>query len=234
MKETKFTGFTQQGLNFLQQVRIENSKDWFEEHRPIYDQHILTPFRALVDELAKPMLKIDPLFETRPAIGKTLSRIHRDTRFSHDKSRYRSRMWLTFKRHSKEWTDAPVFFFEISPDMLRYGLGYYSASRGTMDRFRHLALRQPEEFAAARACCKAPFELVGDSYKRPLIKDQDPEIADWYNRKTFAVMATDYQVEQLFTPELATMLVKKLTKLARLYHFLMKVEALKQVPLEDL
>ncbi|MDN5987469.1 MAG: DUF2461 domain-containing protein, partial [Hafniaceae bacterium] len=79
MKETKFNGFTQQGLNFLQQVRIENSKDWFEEHRPIYDQHILTPFRALVDELAQPMLKIDPLFETRPAIGKTLSRIHRDT-----------------------------------------------------------------------------------------------------------------------------------------------------------
>ncbi|MCG2878510.1 TIGR02453 family protein, partial [Obesumbacterium proteus] len=83
-------------------------------------------------------------------------------------------------------------------------------------------------------CCKAPFELVGDSYKRPLIKDQAPEIADWYNRKTFAVMATDNQVEQLFTPELATMLAKKLTKLAPLYQFLMKVEALKQVPLEDL
>ncbi|MGC6231935.1 MULTISPECIES: DUF2461 domain-containing protein [Hafnia] len=234
MKETTFSGFTQQGLNFLQQVRVENSKEWFEENRSVYNQHVLTPFRALVDELATPMLKIDPQFETRPAIGKTLSRIHRDTRFSHDKSRYRSQMWLTFKRHSKEWTDAPVFFFEISPDTLRYGLGYYSASKGTMDRFRHLALRQPEEFAAATACCKKPFELVGDMYKRPLVKEQDPAIANWYNRKTFAVMVTDHQVEQLFSSALPEMLAKRFTQLAPLYQFLMKVEMLKQVPLEDL
>jgi hypothetical protein len=32
-------------------------------------------------------------------------------------------MWLTFKRPAKNWTDAPVYFFEISPDTLRYGTG---------------------------------------------------------------------------------------------------------------
>jgi uncharacterized protein (TIGR02453 family) len=95
-----FSGFSQQGLNFLQQVRIENDKAWFDGNRDIYDRELLAPFRALVEQLAPGMLAIDPQFETRPAIGKTLSRIHRDTRFSHDKSRYRSRMWLTFKRPS--------------------------------------------------------------------------------------------------------------------------------------
>ncbi len=106
-----FSGFSQQGLNFLQQVRIENDKAWFDGNRDIYDRELLAPFRALVEQLAPGMLAIDPQFETRPAIGKTLSRIHRDTRFSHDKSRYRSRMWLTFKRPSKDWKDAPVYFF---------------------------------------------------------------------------------------------------------------------------
>lgn len=105
-----FSGFSQQGLNFLQQVRIENDKAWFDGNRDIYDRELLAPFRALVEQLAPGMLAIDPQFETRPAIGKTLSRIHRDTRFSHDKSRYRSRMWLTFKRASKDWKDAPVYF----------------------------------------------------------------------------------------------------------------------------
>ena len=81
----QFNGFSQQGLNFLQQVRIENDKEWFEANRDVYDRELLTPFRSLVAELSPAMLAIDPLFETRPAIGKTLSRIHRDTRFSHDR-----------------------------------------------------------------------------------------------------------------------------------------------------
>lgn len=70
-------------------------------------------------------------------------------------------MWLTFKRPSKDWKDAPVYFFELGPDMLRYGLGYYSANKPTMDLFRHTLQRQPQQFLAAAACCRPPFELVG-------------------------------------------------------------------------
>lgn len=234
VQQTSFTGFTQTGLNFLQQVAVENSKEWFESQRGVYNEHILAQFRALVEALAPTMLNIDDRFEVRPAIGKTLSRMNRDTRFSNDKSIYRNRMWLTFKRPSKEWTDAPVYFFEIKPYELAYGLGYYSASKGTMDRFRHLMLRQPKEFAKAAACCRSPFELVGESYKRPLVKDQDPALATWYNRKSFAVMTLDTQVETLFTPDLVTRLERGFSQLAPLYQFLMHVETLKQVPLEDL
>lgn len=230
----EFTGFSQQGLNFLQQVRIENDKEWFEANRDVYDRELLTPFRALVEALSPAMLAIDPYFETRPAIGKTLSRIHRDTRFSHDKSRYRSRMWLTFKRPSKDWKDAPVYFFELGPDMLRYGLGYYSANKPTMDLFRHTLRQRPQPFLAVAACCSAPFELVGESYKRPLVKEQVPEIATWYNRKSFAVMVTDSQVEKLFSAELVSLLTQGFLQLEPLYHWLMQVEAMKQVDPADL
>ena len=229
-----FTGFSQQGLNFLQQVRIENDKEWFEANRHIYDRELLTPFRNLVDALSPTMLTIDPQFETRPAIGKTLSRIHRDTRFSHDKSRYRSRMWLTFKRPSKDWKDAPVYFFELGPDMLRYGLGYYSANKPTMDLFRHTLTRQPQAFLEVADCCRPPFELVGESYKRPLVKEQAAEIASWYYRKSFAVMVTDSQVDKLFHPRLIAELAEGFQQLEPLYQWLMRVETMKQVDPADL
>lgn len=122
----RFQGFAQEGLNFLQQVCIENDKAWFDEHRFIYERSLLTPFRALVDDLAPAMLEIDPLLETRPAIGKTLSRIHRDTRFSHDKSLYRSRMWLTFKRSAKNWIDAPAYFLKSAP--IPYAMGWVTTA----------------------------------------------------------------------------------------------------------
>lgn len=231
----RFQGFVQEGLDFLQQVRIENDKTWFEEHRFIYDCSILTPFRALVDDLAPTMLEIDPLLETRSAIGKTLSRIHRDTRFSHDKSLYRSRMWLTFKRPAKNWTDAPVYFFEISPDTLRYGLGYYSASKSTMDLFRHTLKQRPAQFLAiADECCQPPFALEAERYKRLLVKDLDPAIANWYQCKTFAVMVTDNDVEKLFHAGLVNLLAEGFRQLEPLYQWLMTVETMKQIDPDDL
>ncbi|MNC42668.1 hypothetical protein D3C75_914900 [compost metagenome] len=84
------------------------------------------------------------------------------------------------------------------------------------------------------ACCRAPFELVGESYKRPLVKEQAPEIATWYNRKSFAVMATDNQVEKLFSADLVATLTQSFQQLEPLYQWLMQVETMKQIDPADL
>lgn len=229
---TQFSGFSQAGLTFLQQVRQNNDKAWFEEHRAVYDEALVAPFRMLVDELSLTMLQIDDHFETRPAIGKTLSRIHRDTRFSHDKSRYRSHMWLTFKRTRKDWTDAPVYFFEITPDTWRYGLGYYSATRNTMDLFRQTLRGNPSKFLNVASCLGETFTLEGESYKRPLIKDQEPELAYWYNRKSFAAIATRQDMDALFSGDLVRLLSQGFTQLEPLYHYLMNIETMKKTAQE--
>jgi len=227
---TEFTGFTQAGLNFLQEVRIQNSRDWFAENRIIYDNELVKPFRLLVEQLTSGMLAIDPWFETKPAIGKTISRINRDTRFSNDKSLYRSRLWLTFKRPNKDWKESPTYFFEIAPDMYRYGLGYYCAPKKTMDIFRSEINQDPNKFLEVIRCVKKPFELIGEKYKRPLIKDQPEQVATWYNRKDFAVMVTKTQIDDLFTPDLAKKLLKGFKQLTPLYDYLMRIEMVKTIP----
>ncbi len=55
-----------------------------------------------------------------PQINRTISRIYRDTRFSKDKSPYKTTMWVTFKRPVKEWQNAPAYFFEITLESYRY------------------------------------------------------------------------------------------------------------------
>jgi len=225
---TQFNGFSRQGMQFLIDVRQHNSKEWFDNHRSIYDEQLLTPMRNLVTQLSQRMLLIDDGFEIRPAIGKTISRLNRDTRYSRDKLRYRSSMWLTFKRMSKDWKDAPVYFFDMTPHGYSYGLGYYSASRQTMDLFREKIDNDPKGFLKVAACCKAPFELHGDLYKRPLIKDQPENIANWYNRKSFAVMGTCHDVEALFSTDLVSQLERGFMNLEPLYHYLMDVERMKR------
>jgi uncharacterized protein (TIGR02453 family) len=223
-----FHGFSPQSLTFLSQVRQENSKEWFDAHRAIYESSLRTPFQALVEALSTPMLLIDDMFEIRPAVGKTLSRIHRDTRFSNDKSRYRSNMWLTFKRYKKDWTDAPVYFFELFPDGWRFGLGYYAASRDTMTLFRQVMLENPQRFLDVAACLGTTFELEGERYKRPLIKDQPESLAHWYNRKSFAAIASRTDMGTAFSDELVETLTRGFSQLAPLYHYLMQIETMKR------
>jgi len=223
-----FSGFSQQGLTFLLQLGQNNNREWFEENRETYQQALLEPFRDLVTDLSQDMLVIDELFEVRPAIGKTLSRMHRDTRFSRDKSIYRSNMWLSFKRSRKNWTDAPTYFFELGPDWWRYGLGYYSASKITMDLFREQLLKDPQAFLKMAQRLQPNYALEGESYKRPLIKDQQPELATWYNKKSFALISHQMDMDLLFSDRLVSVLSKDFQRIAPIYDFLIKIEGLKK------
>jgi len=183
----KFEGFSSESFRFLRDLQEYNRKEWFELHKSDYQAYILKPLQALVAELGQFMLSIDPHLEVKPAVNRTISRVYRDTRFSKDKSPYKTSQWITFKRLTKDWKDFPAFFFEISPDSYRYGMGFYSASRETMDRFRRSIDSNPQAFAAAISFFtnQEVFAIEGDEYKRPLKADIPKEFEQWYHRKSF-------------------------------------------------
>jgi uncharacterized protein (TIGR02453 family) len=183
----RFDGFSIQSMQFLHDLRLNNNKGWFEEHKSDYQEHILRPMQALVTELAPMMLSIDQDFEVRPALNRTISRIYRDTRFSRDKSPYKTCNWITFKRPTKEWKEHPGYFFELSPGTYRYGMGFYSAARETMGTFRRRLDANPRQFLAAISSFtgQETFTIEGEEYKRPLKGGLPKELQPWYNRKTF-------------------------------------------------
>ncbi len=220
----KFNGFSKESLTFLTNVNKKNSKEWFEKNRDTYEKQLLEPFRMLVAELGEDMQKIDPRFEVRPQINKTISKIFRDTRFSKNKSIFKKAMWLTFKRPSKDWKDAPAYFFELMTDSYRYGLGYYSASRSTMDNLRESINNNPKEFFRATAFYneKSDIKLMGDKYKRPLESSHPEIIQDWYQRKSFYLAITRKIDGTLFSPRLKVDVAECFKTLGPLYMYLYK------------
>ena len=90
-----FTGFTDETIQFLLDLKFHNNSTYFHEQHDRYVETVQTPFYERINDLADDMRKIDPLMETRPY--KCLSRIHRDTRFSRDKSPYRDHHWFPFQ-----------------------------------------------------------------------------------------------------------------------------------------
>lgn len=217
----EFAGFTPETYDFLVNVREQNSKTWYEEHKSAYQQFVVKPMQGIVAELTETMLAIDPLFEVTPAVGKTISRIYRDTRFSHDKSLYRDNVWLTFKRPSKNWLEAPSFYFEIFPTFYRYGMGFYTATRQTMDRFREMLEEDPEHFLQVVAFYPSGlFTLEGEAYKKLLKKNLPVGIQEWYQKKTFYLASNRLNDERLASSELLADLREGFQMLAPLYHFL--------------
>ncbi len=220
----KFNGFSKESLTFLTAVNKKNSKDWFEKNRDKYEKQLLEPFRILVAELGGDMQEIDPRLEVRPQINKTISKIFRDTRFSKDKAIFKKAMWLTFKRPSKDWKDAPAYFFELMTDSYRYGLGYYSAPKSTMDILRESINNNPKEFLKAISFYDKQFDikLIGDKYKRPLESGHSEIIQDWYQRKSFYLVITRKIDGILFSPRLKVDVVECFKTLGPLYKYLNK------------
>ncbi|MBI2411254.1 MAG: DUF2461 domain-containing protein [Candidatus Kerfeldbacteria bacterium] len=220
-QQKTFQRFSEQTIQFLGDLQSHNNKTWFEAHREDYQQFVLEPLQALVQDLSNDMLMIDSYFEVTPAVNRTISRIHRDTRFSKDKSPYKTAMWITFKRPTKEWKDAPAYFFELSPESYRYGMGFYSASPDTMARLRELMEKKTKEFIKAIQFYPKQniFTLEGEQYKKVLNPNLPAEIQSWYQRKNIYLVRNTTIDQTLFSKQLVTELAKHFQLLAPLYQF---------------
>jgi len=225
---SEFCGFSPESLEFLQNIKANNNKAWFDNNRANYNKLLFTPFRQLVCDLTPAMLSIDPDFEARPAINKTISRIFRDTRFSHDKTLFRDTMWLVFKRPGKDWTTSiPGYYFEISPLMYRYGMGFYNAAPAIMTAFRQKIDAKPSAFAKAISFMESDgrYSLEGEKYKKTIPCEHSENIRAWYQMKTFYLANNREPDELLFSEALYDELVEGFLLTASLYRFLIEIKA---------
>lgn len=217
--------FSEKTLDFLFENRLQDSKDWFDQHKKQYQQYVLEPLEELVTQLADTALMLDPLVVTEAKVGKTISRIRRDTRFSKDKRIYREHMWIIFKRGPRMYgTDAPGIYFEISPDNFGYGAGFYSASTEYMDALRRSILAGSPEAVEAVDCYEAQslYQLDGERYKRSHYPDQPAKLQKWLDLRNISVSTESTDAELLFSDHLAQKVAQDLLLLKPIYRFLLK------------
>jgi uncharacterized protein (TIGR02453 family) len=221
VEKTEYRGFSRETLAFLKKLERNNERRWFEAHRADYERHVLAPMRDLVERLAPAILAIDPYLDVRPAVDKTISRIHRDTRFSANKAPYRTTLWIAFKRPGRDWKRDPTFFMEFSPKSYRYGMGFYEAGKQTMENLRAFIDNHPRQFLeAVDFITSGGWELGGEKYKRILDPSKEGAILDWYQRRNCYVLKTK-EIDNLFlSDELSDELTNEFQQMQPLYEIL--------------
>jgi uncharacterized protein (TIGR02453 family) len=218
-----FTGFMPETVQFLQELKENNYRQWFEERREVYREVLLSPFRALGAMLSPTMYTIDPAFDLRPA--KMLSRIYRDTRFSANKDPYKTSMWLNFQRATTHWENFPGYFAELSAEHFMYGMGLFMPKRKVIDRFREEVGYNRQSFGEmAQAASDAGFEVGGETYKRPPVNDLSPLYQPWMQRKNVYVFKSLPLTDgRLMDESIALRLMDDFVRIAGLYHFMVEI-----------
>ncbi|HYE88409.1 MAG TPA: DUF2461 domain-containing protein [Vicinamibacterales bacterium] len=134
-----FTGFPKDAIHFLRELGRNNNKTWFNRNKATYQACIVAPALAFVPALSGRLGAFTPTVIAEPRIGGSLFRIHRDTRFSADKSPYKTHVGIRVRDRDTAGSSrctGPVYYVEFDADHLRLGVGVKHFDPPLLDAYR--------------------------------------------------------------------------------------------------
>ena len=160
-----FPGFGSEGLKFLRQLKKNNDREWMTpERKRIYADHLQTPMQLLLEELRARFLEEELPFSPDPKKG--IFRLYRDTRFSKDKTPYKTHIGaaIPFRGEGK---DGLGNYIHIEPGKCFYGGGAYFVESSGLHSLRAAIDRDPSELREILTELGGEFgELEGARLKR--------------------------------------------------------------------
>lgn len=130
--------FTPKALIFLRSLKRHNDREWFRKHRDTYETYVRGPIVEIVDQLALDLPTFAPELVAAPKVS--IYRIHRDTRFSPDKSPYKTQIAATFPHRNLGRHNGASLYFHVATDHVLVGGGIYAPESRQLYRVReHVA-----------------------------------------------------------------------------------------------
>jgi uncharacterized protein (TIGR02453 family) len=162
--------FTENTFRFLDELAAHNNKTWFEANRKNYELLVREPALDFIGEMAPLLASFAPAFRAEPRkMGGSLMRVYRDTRFSRDKTPYKTNIGIQFRHQLGKDIHAPGFYVHIASDECFFAAGCWHPGADVLSGIRKLIVEKPEKWLAAREDKKftAQWNLAGDSLTRP-------------------------------------------------------------------
>jgi uncharacterized protein (TIGR02453 family) len=162
--------FSRATLEFLDELAAHNERAWFEANKPRYEALVREPALAFIEAMGPELARFAPNFRAEPRkMGGSLMRVFRDTRFSRDKSPYKTNVGIQFRHALGKDVHAPGFYLHIATDGCFLGVGCWHPEPDALGRIRDLIAAQPERWFKVRDDKRfaTQWQLSGDSLSRP-------------------------------------------------------------------
>ena len=168
MNDIDFKGFKPTALNFLRELSVNNNRDWFTQNKQRYEIEVLAPAFDFISAMSKPLTDISPFFTSIPKrIGGSLMRIYRDTRFSKDKTPYKTNIGIQFRHQLAKNVHSPGYYLHIAPDEIFIGIGTWRPPSDALLKIREHIIDHPNKWISTRDNVKFRkyYELNGEKLK---------------------------------------------------------------------
>ena len=165
--------FSRATFQFLKDLKANNDRDWFKANKDRYEDHVKTPALRLIQDFAGPLSGLSGHFQATP---KSLFRIYRDTRFSKDKSPYKTAIGVHFRHERSKNAYAPGYYLHVAPGDVFAGMGIWHPESAALRQIREHIVAEPAAWKKVTGARKLneQFRFEGDRLKRPP-KGFDPE-----------------------------------------------------------
>jgi len=186
--------FSRKTISFLKELDKNNNKVWFDQNRQRYEDEVRSKALAFIESMERPMQKISPHFiVSARKTGGSLMRVHKDIRFSKDKTPYKTNVGIHFKHERGKDVHAPGFYVHIEPGEVFLGVGIWRPESSTLKNVRMQIDDNPAEWKklTKKLLGTSGFEFGGDSLKRPPKgMPADHPLIDDLKRKDFIAVKT--------------------------------------------
>lgn len=217
-----FQGFSQEALDFLLGIRLNNDREWFEPRKQIYVEKIYEPMKELGAELFEP-------FSDAEGMMYKVGRIYRDEKFP-PYLHYRDTMYIYVRYEAYWWSKTPTLFFELSPEGAEFGFRISKPDASLMERFRAQLTEDYEPFISMTEDIEKKYGAIigGEEYKRPK-KCSIPAAERFFRKKGLSISVKVCDTEVLFSRKLVERVndfYQSLVPINDYFHELAEIDAL--------
>ena len=159
--------FPPETIRFLRALKRNNRREWFKPRQDRYQAEVRAPMIAVIEQLALDFRGFAPELVASPKLS--MYRVYRDTRFSENKTPYKSHIAAVFPWRGLPRHEGAGVYFHVAPDAVWIGGGMYAPQPAQLHAVReHIAkhvrrLRRIVEAPAFRRTCGA---LEGERLQR--------------------------------------------------------------------
>jgi uncharacterized protein (TIGR02453 family) len=166
--KVSFSGFPREALRFLSDLEAHNDREWFQPRKNDFERFVRQPMLQLVDLINRDLAKQGTDYATEPS--KAVYRIYRDTRFSSNKTPYKTHIGALLWHQRLDKNTSAALYFHLSTKELLIAAGVYKPMPDVLLPIRQHIAEHHERLRSIlkrKALRDELGDLQGDSLSRP-------------------------------------------------------------------
>ena len=160
--------FTRALFDFLKELAANNDRDWFQAHKDRYEEAVRQSALRFIADFGPQVRSVSPhlVCDPRPS-GGSLFRIHRDIRFSKDKSPYKTHAAMQFRHEAGKDAHAPGLYLHLEPGNCGAAAGMWRPPTPVLRQVREAVAADPRRWLKIDAAMhEAGLQRFGERLQR--------------------------------------------------------------------